>query len=166
MDKIKENNKDTKGNTLKCMLSPLFMAVLATFSLSCQAQDLAAGTELKDSSLSLSLTTKRQVTVDNQVSQLVISQYGIYNQATVNQMANSENTIIIFQNGINNLAHLSQTGYGNEINLEQLGNNNFAEVIQDGNANTANIKQAGEQTFTVHQIGNDMVVDITQYQLF
>jgi len=150
----------------KGVLSSSLFAILAVFSLTCQAQDLAPSTELKDSSLSLSLTTKLPMTVDDGESQLVISQYGIYNQASVSQMANAENTITIFQNGINNLAHLSQTGYGNEINLEQVGNNNVAEVIQDGNANTANIHQAGEQTFTVHQIGNDMVVDITQYQLF
>ena len=69
----------------------------------------------------------------------------------------------IDQFGIDNMANLTQSGYGNTINLQQQGNNNFAEVIQEGNTNVANVLQEGEQTFTVHQIGNDMVVNITQF---
>lgn len=127
------------------------------------ADDLLKGTELKDSPLSLSLSTTVPITTGNQNQQLVISQYGIFNKATINQAANAGNSIIVKQAGINNLANLKQEGYGNSINLEQSGDDNLAEVIQQGDTNIANIKQQGQQTFVVHQIGNDMVVNITQY---
>ncbi len=141
----------------------MLMVSLASFSHFCSSQDLVSGNELKDSSLSLSLM--KQVAAPNDVngSHLVVSQYGIYNNIEVSQMADSNNNITVLQYGMNNSANLSQQGYGNIINIEQLGNDNFVEVIQDGNANTANITQSGEQTFTVHQIGSDMVVNITQY---
>ncbi len=140
-----------------------FVVLSAIYSGASQSNDLIAGTELKDSPLSLSLTATATMAIGDQSQQLVINQYGIHNKATVNQMANMGNSIAINQDGIDNLANLSQTGYGNIINLQQQGNNNFAEIIQDGNANIANINQQGEQTFVVHQIGNDMVVNITQY---
>ena len=140
-----------------------FLAAVSLYSAEASAQDLATGTELKDSPLSLSLSTSVPMSVGDQSQQLVISQYGILNKATVSQLANAGNSIIIDQQGINNVANLSQTGFGNTINLEQYGNGNLAEVIQEGDANIANINQQGEQTFIVHQIGNDMVVNITQY---
>jgi len=127
------------------------------------ANDLLKGTELKDSPLSLSLSTTAPMTVGNQSQQLVISQYGIFNKATINQAANSGNSIIVKQTGINNLANLKQDGFGNTINLEQTGDDNLAEIIQQGDTNVANIKQQGQQSFVVHQIGNDMVVNVTQY---
>ena len=139
------------------------MSNLAIYSHISSANDLLSGTELKDSPLSLSLTTTASMTIGNETLQLVINQYGIQNKATVNQQANAGNSIAINQSGIDNLANLVQTGYGNTINLHQQGDRNNAEVIQDGDANIANIIQQGEQTFIVHQIGNDMVVNITQY---
>jgi len=141
----------------------IIVANLAVYSNISYSNDLLSGTELKDSPLSLSLTTTATMTVDGQTQQLVINQYGIHNKATVNQMANMGNSIAIDQYGIDNLTNLTQSGYGNTINLQQQGNNNFAEIIQDGNTNTANVLQEGEQTFVVHQIGNDMVVNITQF---
>jgi len=162
---IRQKDRELGLSANKSALSSLFLLLCSMFSEICLANDLVSGSELKDSSLSLSLTTTVPMSA-NPEGQLVISQYGIYNQTNISQSADAENSLAVIQHGTNNLAYLSQYGYGNKINLEQLGNNNFAEVIQDGNANTANIKQTGEQTFTVHQIGNDMVVDITQYQLF
>ncbi len=141
----------------------IVMTNLALYSNISNSNDLLSGTELKDSPLSLSLTTTATMTVGDQTQQLVISQYGIHNKATVNQMANMGNSIAIEQYGIDNLANLTQSGYGNTINLQQQGNNNFAEIVQDGDANIANVLQEGEQTFIVHQIGNDMVVNITQF---
>lgn len=159
----KLNNKKKSTSAKARYYSALFMANLAIYSnISC-ANDLLSGTELKDSPLSLSLTTTASMTVGNATQQLVINQYGIHNKATVNQTANAGNSIAINQDGIDNLANLLQTGYGNTINLHQQGNGNNAEIIQDGDANIANIIQQGEQTFIVHQIGNEMVVNITQY---
>ncbi|MFT5757259.1 MAG: minor curlin subunit [Alteromonadaceae bacterium] len=152
-----------KGNSLGCFLFVFLIINLAFYSHSGNANDLLSGPELQDSPLSLSLTTTAAITIDNQTQQLVINQYGIHNKATVNQVANVGNSIAINQDGMDNLANLLQTGYGNTINLYQQGNGNFAEVIQEGNTNLVNIVQEGEQTFIVHQIGNDMVVNITQY---
>jgi minor curlin subunit len=157
------NNNNKKKFSLNGYFSACIVVLSAIYSSVSYSNDLLSGTELKDSPLSLSLTTTATMTVGSQRQQLVINQYGIHNKATVNQMANAENSIAINQDGIDNLANLSQTGYGNTINLLQQGNGNFAEVIQDGNANIANINQQGEQSFTVHQIGNDMVVNVTQY---
>jgi len=156
------NKKGIKCAIARCFTT-LLIANLAVYSnISC-ANDLLSGTELKDSPLSLSLTTTASMTVGNETQQLVINQYGIHNKATVNQLANAGNSIAINQDGIDNLANLLQTGYGNTINLLQQGDGNNAEIIQDGDANIANIIQQGEQTFIVHQIGNEMVVNITQY---
>ncbi|MDA8621301.1 curlin subunit CsgB [Psychrosphaera sp.] len=161
-----KTNKKNKSKLISGIRSHCLLVgfVFASFSNVCNSNDLLSGTDLKDSSLSLSLTSRVSITNANQqVSQLVLTQYGIYNETTVSQMADAGNTLNVLQNGMYNNANLSQVGNNNIINLEQLGNSNFAEVIQDGNANLANIKQTGEQTFTVHQIGSDMVVNITQY---
>jgi len=157
-----DNIKMRKRNK-SCVCCVVLITKLVIYSHSCNASDLLSGSELKDSPLSLSLTTTAVMTIDNQAQQLVINQYGMHNKATVNQATNAGNSIAINQNGIDNLANLLQTGYGNTINLVQQGNGNFAEVIQEGNTNLVNIVQEGEQTFIVHQIGNDMVVNITQY---
>jgi len=142
----------------------MFMPVLLTLSVNSYAQDIATNTDFKDSPLSLSLTTSVLMTVNNQSQQLVINQYGIFNKVTVSQMADAANSIDISQNGSNNMADISQSGYENTVNVNQQGNNNLAQVEQVGDANIANIWQEGEQTFIVHQIGNEMVVNITQYQ--
>jgi len=47
--------------------------------------------------------------------------------------------------------------------LLQQGESNLFTIIQEGNGNTANVNQLGEQTFIVTQIGNEMVVNVTQY---
>jgi len=160
---IRQNSNKGKKAGLSLSFPKLSALILAFYANISYPQDLLTGSDLQDSPLSLSLTTTVPMTVNNQTQQLVINQYGIHNKATVNQMANAANSIEISQYGINNMALINQTGYGNSINLLQQGDNNLAEVIQDGDANIANIIQEGEQTFIVHQIGNDMVVNITQY---
>lgn len=161
--RINKLNNNNKRSPLQCCFFTVVIANLAFYSQMSYSNDLLSGTELKDSPLSLSLTTTATMQIGEETQQLVINQYGIHNKATVNQMANMGNNIIIDQFGIDNMANLTQSGYGNTINLQQQGNNNFAEVIQEGNTNVANVLQEGEQTFTVHQIGNDMVVNITQF---
>lgn len=160
---INKLNNNNKRSPLQCCFFTVVIANLAFYSHLSYANDLLSGTELKDSPLSLSLTTTATMLVDGETQQLVINQYGIQNKATVNQMANMGNNIVVDQYGIDNMANLTQSGYGNTINLRQQGNNNIAEVVQEGNTNIANVLQEGEQTFVVHQIGNDMVVNITQF---
>ena len=160
---IKNNNNNNRKIASNSLFSLGLLLFASMHSPIANSQDLASGTELKDSPLSLSLSTTVPMSVGDQSQQLVISQYGILNKATVSQAANAGNSISIHQQGINNVANLTQIGFGNTINLQQTGNGNLAEIIQDGDANVANVNQQGEQTFIVHQIGNDMVVNITQY---
>lgn len=150
-----------------CLKKPIAFAVITSLIISHAAlaspQDLVSSTDLQDSPLSLSLTPSATVMVGEQHRQITVSQYGILNTATIKQLADTSNSIIISQNGIGNEAFIEQFGSGNSVHIEQWGDQNLAGVIQEGDANTANITQAGEQTFIVHQIGNEMVVNITQY---
>lgn len=153
-----------KNKTIKLKNQLLFgFAAYLSLSTTCFSQDLSNSTDLQESRLSLSLTPTATMTINEQQHQVIISQYGILNKATIKQLANTSNNIIISQDGIGNQALIEQLGNGNSVNIQQSGYNNHAGVIQEGDANIANINQAGEQTFIVHQIGNDMVVNITQY---
>lgn len=147
----------------KCKVAKLCSYLLFAPVAFSYSQDFATNTDLQESSLSLSLTPTATMTINDQQRQIVVNQYGILNRATIKQLANASNSISINQDGMNNQVMVEQSGFGNAVNIEQTGNFNLAGVIQEGNANTANIIQAGEQTFIVHQIGNDMVVNITQY---
>ena len=140
-----------------------FALFMLTLSVSVNSQDLLSGDDLKDSPLSLSLMTTVTTTLNGESQELVVSQYGILNKATISQMTGMTNRLSISQIGENNMANISQMGSQNVINLEQIGSNNLAEIVQEGDANIANVVQQGEQTFIVHQIGNEMVVNITQY---
>tara|TARA_R110000737_G_C14599167_1_gene488791 strand:- start:973 stop:1464 length:492 start_codon:yes stop_codon:yes gene_type:complete len=157
-----KNNKTKVGLKAQLAIAAVTYLLLGRSAL-CIPQDLLNSTDLQDSPLSLSLTTTAMITVGEQPQQLVISQYGILNTATIKQLANTSNSIIISQDGIGNKTVIEQLGNGNSVNIQQWGNQNLAGVIQEGDANIANIAQAGEQTFIVHQIGNEMVVNITQY---
>lgn len=163
MNKIKIKNK----KVIRGLKSPLAFAVISYLSFSQSAlsmpQDFISSTDLQDSPLSLSLTASANIMVGEQRQQVIVSQYGILNTTTINQSANSSNSIIVNQDGIANEVIIEQFGHGNSVNIQQQGDRNLANVIQEGDANTANIAQAGEQTFAVHQIGNEMVVNITQY---
>lgn len=118
--------------------------------------------DLVDSPLTLSLAR----TVNSEASQsvLIIDQYGIHNTTHIIQTANSLNHISVTQTGHSNFADITQIGVGNYVDLVQSGDENLLEVVQQGDFNLANISQQGEQSFIVHQIGNDMVVNITQYK--
>ncbi|WP_199609700.1 curlin subunit CsgB [Flocculibacter collagenilyticus] len=153
---INRTPKKTFSTSQALVIKGLFFCLLSTCMISPAA---SSDIDLKDSPLSLSLSTTASIT--NQ--QLVITQYGIYNTATVNQAANAANSTDIMQQGMFNQAHIVQDGQGNIVNLAQYGDHNLGTVIQQGDANIANITQLGEQQFTVHQLGNSMVVNITQY---
>ncbi|WP_212751002.1 curlin repeat-containing protein [Pseudoalteromonas ruthenica] len=52
-------------------------------------------------------------------------------------------------------------GSNNRINLLQQGSYNSAVIIQEGHANIVNLTQLGQQSFIIHQQGNEMVVDVS-----
>ncbi|GAC14448.1 minor curlin subunit [Aliiglaciecola lipolytica] len=140
--------------------SAFFGGALLISSFPCLSQQ--DSTDLIDSPLTLSLAR----TVNNDASQnvLIVDQYGIHNTTNIIQAANSSNLIVVTQFGNSNSADITQLGFGNHVDLVQSGEENTLEIVQQGDFNLANINQLGEQNFTVHQIGNDMVVNITQYK--
>ena len=160
---INKAYKHKQGSSLSFKCLSLAGLVLSFNICAQQATDLVAGTDLTDSQLSLSLTTTITAPIGGHGKTIIINQYGISNTATINQQANSINFSEVSQDGFNNLAQLEQIGNGNIVNVDQYGDNNLANVIQEGDTNIANVKQEGEQSFIVHQIGNNMVVNITQY---
>jgi minor curlin subunit len=149
-----------KPDVCKTYLVPCLLLLLSTASQQGIAQDFGLNSDLQDSELSLSLST----TVDFAGAlggSITIDQFGLYN--TTNVIQSGSNIIDINQQGNNNKAEVIQLGKGNSVALLQQGENNLFTIIQDGNDNTANVNQLGEQSFTVTQLGNEMVVNITQY---
>ncbi|MGB3726536.1 MAG: curlin subunit CsgB [Glaciecola sp.] len=127
------------------------------------AQELEAKSDLQDSALSLSLSTT--VNFGGALGgSITIGQYGLYNTTNITQAGSNSNAINVIQQGNNNKADITQLGIDNEVNLLQQGQDNFFTLIQDGNGNIANVDQLGEQRFTVQQIGNEMIVNITQFK--
>jgi minor curlin subunit len=159
----KKNNKIGSCNSALALMCKLFVFFPLVNVCNLQAQDLLSGEDLIDSPLSQSLSASMAVNFNGSDHLIVINQHGISNQAIVSQMGAGLNSVQLSQTGANNQANLIQDGFGNQINLQQSGQNNLAEVIQEGDANIANIWQVGEQSFTVHQIGSGLVVNITQY---
>lgn len=128
-----------------------------------QAQDLGNNTDLQDSNLSLSLSTT--INFNSALGgSITIGQYGLYNTTNIIQAGSNANTISVIQQGNNNTADITQLGVDNTVNVLQKGENNLFKIIQDGDGNVANVNQLGEQNFIVHQIGNEMTVNITQYK--
>ena len=136
---------------------------LMTSAVSAQSNtDLATTNELVESPLSISLSSQNIIALENQ-SIVTIGQYGINNITNITQAGNGSNISTVFQNGNNNNAAIDQIGDGNVVNLLQENNDNNFEILQLGFDNVANVNQLGQQTFIVSQIGNDMVLNITQY---
>lgn len=127
------------------------------------AQDFGQNSDLLDSELSLSLSTT--VNFSSALGgAITIGQYGLYNTTNIIQAGSDSNTIEVTQQGNNNKAAVTQFGIDNKVILFQQGENNLFTIYQDGIGNTANVNQLGEQSFTVTQIGNEMLVNITQFQ--
>lgn len=106
----------------------------------------------------------RAITFENETVFISISQFGLNNITNIIQSGNASNLSQVVQVGSNNGANIMQYGEGNVVNLVQQNDNNYFEIVQDGFDNVANVNQLGEQAFSVYQIGNEMVVNITQYQ--
>jgi minor curlin subunit len=142
------------------MFAVLLMIMLA--SANGMTQDIGKNSDLQDSELSLSLSTT--VNFGGALGgSITIGQYGLYNTTNIIQAGSDSNTIEVIQQGNNNIAEVTQLGIDNKVFLLQQGKSNLFTIIQEGNGNTANVNQLGEQTFIVTQIGNEMVVNVTQY---
>ena len=143
-----------------CAVCSLLTVILPAYA---QQSDLSTSSDMVESSLSMSLNAQA-ITIDDETVFIAISQFGLNNITNIIQSGNGANLTNVVQNGSNNEAIITQLGEGNVVNLLQQNSNNYFEIIQDGFDNVANVNQLGEQSFTVYQIGNEMVINITQYQ--
>tara|TARA_B100002049_G_scaffold232342_1_gene211281 strand:- start:312 stop:815 length:504 start_codon:yes stop_codon:yes gene_type:complete len=141
----------------------LLLGVMLPLSVRAESSDLSTNADMVESSLSMSLNTQA-ITVDNETVLISVSQFGLNNITNIIQSGNASNLSNVVQTGNNNEAIITQLGEGNVVNLLQQNDNNYFEIVQDGFDNVANVNQLGEQAFTVYQIGNEMVINITQYQ--
>ncbi len=157
---VSDNAATPKG---KVLCSVMLVLGCSMFALPTDAQDLSTTSDLEDSELSRSLSTTVNFT-GALGGTITIGQYGLYNTTNIIQAGSDSNAIEVTQQGNNNVAEITQLGLDNKVVLHQQGENNLFQIIQDGNANTANVNQLGGQNFIVRQIGNEMVVNITQYQ--
>ena len=142
----------------------LLLGVMLPLSVRAESSDLSTNADMVESSLSMSLNTQA-ITVDNETVLISVSQFGLNNITNIIQSGNASNFSNVVQAGNNNESIITQLGEGNVVNLLQQNDNNYFEIVQDGFDNVANVNQLGEQAFTVYQIGNEMVINITQYQL-
>jgi len=169
MDKkleVKKRQLAKSVATFKCAIFFAFTGCsLLTVNLPTHAQqsDLSTSSDMVESSLSMSLNAQA-ITIDDETVFISVSQFGLNNITNIIQSGNGANLSNVVQNGSNNEAIITQLGEGNVVNLLQQNNNNYFEIIQDGFDNVANVNQLGEQSFTVYQIGNEMVINITQYK--
>jgi minor curlin subunit len=148
----------------KTITAVMFCAVLVTSGpVHAKQSDLSTTSDMVESSLSISLNAQA-ITVDNETVLISVSQFGLNNITNIVQRGDASNLSNIIQNGSNNEALITQLGEGNVVNLLQQNDYNYFEIIQDGFDNVANVNQLGEQSFIVHQIGNEMVINITQYK--
>ena len=167
MDKKLKVKKSQFANNAKACRAVALAAItgcsLLAVNLPAYAQqsDLSTSSDMVESSLSMSLNAQA-ITIDDETVFIAVSQFGLNN--ITNIIHNGANLSNVVQNGSNNEALITQLGEGNVVNLLQQNNNNYFEIIQDGFDNVANVNQLGEQSFTVYQIGNEMVINITQYQ--
>nr|WP_168710988.1 curlin subunit CsgB [Ningiella ruwaisensis] len=131
----------------------------------CLANDVSTvNDDLIESSLSLSLSTTFNIIDEATTSTVVVNQYGLHNTININQSSTGTNLANVMQQGNNNIASITQIGANNVVNLLQEGNDNHITFEQVGDSNIANVHQLGEQDFIIRQIGNEMVVNVTQYQ--
>lgn len=137
--------------------------VMLAFFTHAQEPDLATNFDMVESSLSMSLNTQA-ISIDNETVLISINQFGLKNITNIIQSGDAPNFSSVVQEGHHNHAVITQLGEGNVVNLLQEHSDNYFEIVQDGFDNVANVNQLGEQSFIVHQIGSQMVVNITQFQ--
>ncbi|GFD70421.1 curlin subunit CsgB [Alteromonas sp. KUL106] len=169
MDKKLRVKKRHLAKNIEAIKTAGFIAAAVCFVLTvnlpvnAQQSDFSTNSDMVESSLSISLNAQA-ITIDDETVFIAVSQFGLNNITNIIQSGNGANLSNVVQNGSNNEAIITQLGEGNVVNLLQQDNNNYFEIIQDGFDNVANVNQLGEQSFTVYQIGNEMVINITQYQ--
>ena len=85
-------------------------------------------------------------------------------QSGLAQAVEHRNSIVLRQDGINNLASQKQNGIGNSQHLTQAGNDNIADLLQEGDGNLLVLEQYGDgHSATLSQVG-DFVEPIKIYQ--
>lgn len=162
--KVENAHSALRLDTYLAKYHAFFKSIICILGSLLSSPSVVAQSDLLDSPLSLSLSTKINLVQEGVSSTLVLNQLGIHNKTTLKQTADASNSVVIEQLGDNNIANIVQDGFDNQVILQQLGSDNLIDVFQQGDANTVNVQQLGGQSFIVHQIGNEMVVNITQYK--
>lgn len=154
------NKKDkTKITALLASQKVISLSILLLYFVTLKIY--ASTLDLKESPLSISIHPTFMTKVQHAQTQALVHQSGTLNKATIFQSYDDLNSINVLQQGVENLADITQIGSNNTINLLQQGNNNSAVIVQEGNANIVNLTQLGEQAFVIHQQGDDMVVNVS-----
>ena len=159
-----KTNKGLSSLVARIAAIAIFGGLLSTvLTARAQQSDLITGSDMVESPLSISLNTQA-ITVNDELVLIAVNQFGVSNITSIAQAGDGANLTNVTQNGNDNTALITQLGEGNVVNLLQQNDSNYFEIIQDGFDNVANVNQLGEQSFIVHQIGNEMVINITQYK--
>ena len=171
--KLREKMSKRRVSVVKAVGCAACLMLLTSLAPSLKAEDLASGNDMVDSPLSYSIADMAAARGTGSMSRLVITQYGIFNKASVIQsgagnqirlnQTGAYNQSAVAQYGANNNVDLIQMGSNNMVNINQLGVDNQIDIAQDGMQNTINITQNGSQSFSLQQIGDGAVVNITQY---
>ncbi|TMO68143.1 hypothetical protein CWC19_11140 [Pseudoalteromonas aurantia] len=154
--RYKNITKKNQALSQSCFTS-LLCTILSCVSLKISASDY----DLKESPLSVSINPSFLSKAQHIHTNALVNQIGTFNKATIFQSNDELNSINIQQLGTGNLADITQLGSNNRINLLQQGSYNSAVIIQEGHANIVNLTQLGQQSFIIHQQGNEMVVDVS-----
>ncbi|MBD1584136.1 curlin subunit CsgB [Pseudoalteromonas sp. S16_S37] len=136
----------------------LYKRVMLPVSLLISSFTYASSLDLQESPLSLSINPSLSVHAQLLTT---IKQNGTFNKATITQIGDELNLVSLVQLGSNNLAEITQAGANNSVNLIQYGDNNYTSIVQQGDANIVNLTQLGEQTLLIHQLGNEMVLNVS-----
>ncbi|BBN82360.1 hypothetical protein PA25_23450 [Pseudoalteromonas sp. A25] len=147
-----------KAQRVTLLNTVLCKYVMLPVSLFCSSFAFCGSVDLQESPLSLSINPSLSVHAQLLAT---IKQNGTFNKATITQIGDELNLVSLVQLGSNNLAEITQAGAHNSVNLVQYGNNNYTSIVQQGDANVVNLTQLGEQTLLIHQLGNEMVLNVS-----
>ncbi|NOU52499.1 curlin subunit CsgB [Pseudoalteromonas sp. JBTF-M23] len=147
-----------KAHLASSLNTNVYKRVMLPMSLLMSCVTYAGSADLQESPLSLSINPSLSVHAQLLTT---VKQNGTLNKATITQIGDELNLVSLVQLGSNNLAEITQAGANNSVNLIQYGNNNYTSIVQQGDANVVNLTQLGEQTLLIHQLGNEMVLNVS-----
>lgn len=100
-------------------------------------------------------------------NRIIINQFGEGNVVSISQIDQQGNSggneAYIYQNSLNNLVSLSQTGFNNSTNIEQYGSGNSIAFDIEGSNNKSSLMQSGSNNELISQImSTGMLYEVQQ----